>query len=123
MSDERESDERDHISKNDQEIVTDDIEVFQLGKLSSKKTDDNIEKESDEGNRMDMSDDKDYYERYQIENLESLKRIDSQQNRYNYDLVDTYIKLEKNVVKNTELSTSESVSGKMVETPDENVNT
>ena len=44
MSDERESDERDHISKNDHKRVTDDIEVFKLGKLSSRKNDDNIEK-------------------------------------------------------------------------------
>ena len=47
MSDDRESDERDQRSKNDQEIVTDDIEVFKLGTLSSKKNDDNIKKESD----------------------------------------------------------------------------
>ena len=67
MSDDRGSDERYQTSKNDQEIVTGDIEVFKLGKLSSKKNDDNIEKESDEGNRMDMSDDKDYDERYQID--------------------------------------------------------
>ena len=31
MSDDKESDERDRISKNDEEIVTDDIEVFKLG--------------------------------------------------------------------------------------------
>ena len=34
MSDDKESDERDQISKNDEERVTDDIEVFKLGKLS-----------------------------------------------------------------------------------------
>ena len=46
--------------------MTGDIEFFQLGKLSSKKNDDNIEKEDDERNRMDASDDKDSYERGQI---------------------------------------------------------
>ena len=44
MSDDKEYDERDQIVKKDEEIVTDDIEVFKLGKLSSKKNDDNIEK-------------------------------------------------------------------------------
>ena len=44
MSDDNESDERDQISKNDEEKVTDDIEVLKLGKLSSKKNDENIEK-------------------------------------------------------------------------------
>ena len=44
MRDGKESDERDQISKNYEERVTDDIEVLKLGKLSSKKNDDNIEK-------------------------------------------------------------------------------
>ena len=48
-----------------------------------------------------------------MENTESLKNMDSQQNRENDYLVDTYIKLETNVVKNTELSTSESMARKM----------
>ena len=38
-------------------------------------------------------------QRDKTENPESLKRIDRQQNRENYDLVDTYIGLEKNVAK------------------------
>ena len=33
MSDDKNSDERDQISKNDEEIVTGEIEVFKLGKL------------------------------------------------------------------------------------------
>ena len=41
----------------------------------------------------------------------------------NYDLVDTNIELETNVVKNTELSTSESEAIKMTQNPDENVDT
>ena len=49
------------------------------------------------------------YERYQIENPELLRRVDSQQNRENDYHVDTYIELETNVVKNTKLSASESV--------------
>ena len=44
MSDENDSDERDKIIKNNEERATDDIEVFKLGKLSSKKNDDSIEK-------------------------------------------------------------------------------
>ena len=44
MSDDKDSDERDHVSKNDEERVTDYIYFFKLGKLSSKKDDDNIEK-------------------------------------------------------------------------------
>ena len=44
MSDLEKSDERDQKSKNYEERVTDYIEVFKLGKLSSKKNDDNIEK-------------------------------------------------------------------------------
>ena len=38
-----------------------------MEKLCSKKYDDNIEKEDDEINRMDMSDDKDSDKRYQID--------------------------------------------------------
>ena len=34
---------REHISKNDEERVTEDIEVLKLGKLSSQKNIDNIE--------------------------------------------------------------------------------
>ena len=66
MNDDKESDERDHISKNDEEKVTEDIEILKLGKLSSQKNKDNIEKESDERNWMDMSDEKYSDERYQI---------------------------------------------------------
>ena len=61
-----EYDERYQISKNYEEIVTVDIVVFKLRKLSSKKNDDNIEKESDERNQMDMSDDRESDEVYHI---------------------------------------------------------
>ena len=43
MSDYKESDERDQISKDDEETVTGDIEVLKLVKLSSNKNIDNIE--------------------------------------------------------------------------------
>ena len=43
MSDDKKSDERDEIIKNDEEKVTEDIEVLKLGKLSSQKNIDNIE--------------------------------------------------------------------------------
>ena len=44
MSDDKDSDERYQIIENDEERVTGDIEVLQLGKFSSKKNDDNIKK-------------------------------------------------------------------------------
>ena len=47
--------------------MTDDIELFKLWRLSSKKNDENLEKLSDERNCMDMSDDKDSDEIYQID--------------------------------------------------------
>ena len=57
MSNYKDSDKRDEKNKNDEEIVTDDIEFSKLGK-GTKKNIDNVEKESDERNRMDMIDDK-----------------------------------------------------------------
>ena len=42
--DDKVSYERDQISKNHEEKVTEDIEVFKLGKLSMQKNIDNIEK-------------------------------------------------------------------------------
>ena len=47
--------------------MTNDIEVLKLGKLSSQKNDDNIEKYYDERNWIDMSDDRDSDERCQID--------------------------------------------------------
>ena len=44
MIDDKESDERNHINKNYEEKVTEDIEVLKLGKLSLQKNKDNIEK-------------------------------------------------------------------------------
>ena len=66
MSDDKESDEIDHIDKNDEKSVTNDIEVSKLGKFGLQKNTDNIEKEPDERNRMDMIDDKEYDEGDQI---------------------------------------------------------
>ena len=37
MSDDKDSDERDHIDKNDEEIVTNDIEVLKLEKKIAEK--------------------------------------------------------------------------------------
>ena len=59
-------DERDQISNNDEEKMTEDAEVLKLGKLSSQKNIDKIEKYSDDSNQMDMSDDNKYEEIYQI---------------------------------------------------------
>ena len=44
----REYDERDQIDENDKETLTDDIEVFKLGKLSFKRYIDKVDKEFDE---------------------------------------------------------------------------
>ena len=65
MSDDKDSDERYQISKNNEEKVSDVIEVLKLGKLSTQKNIDNVQKESDENNWMDMSDDKKYDKRDQ----------------------------------------------------------
>ena len=58
MSDDKKSDERDQISKNYEEKVTEDIEVLKLGKLSLQKNIYNIEKYYDESNWMNMNDGK-----------------------------------------------------------------
>ena len=58
MSDDKYPDEIDQIDKNNEERVTNDIDVLKLGNFGSKKNADNIEKESDEINWMDMIDDK-----------------------------------------------------------------
>ena len=44
ISDDKDSDERDRISENDGKIVTDDMKVLKLGKLSSWENIENIEK-------------------------------------------------------------------------------
>ena len=64
VSNNKKSDGRYQISKIEEEKVTEDTEVLKLGKLSSHKNIDSIEKYFDEGNSMDMSDDKDSVERY-----------------------------------------------------------
>ena len=58
MSYYKDSDERDHMDKNEEKMVTNDIEVLKMGKLSWQQNMDNIEKQSDERNWMDMMDDK-----------------------------------------------------------------
>ena len=82
MSDENESYEIYHIHKNYQERVTNDIEVLKLGNQGSQKYIDNIEKESDERNRMDMIDDKEY-----DENIIKEKAKNMIQNQKNQKLV------------------------------------
>ena len=61
MIDEKESDERDQIGKNDEEILNDDLEVFKLVKFISERYIDNIYKEFDEINWTDIIDDKESY--------------------------------------------------------------
>ena len=76
MSDDKESDKRDQISKIDEEKVTGDIEVLKLGKLSLQKNIDNIEKAYDDRNWMDMSDDNESDERDQISKNDEEKVTD-----------------------------------------------
>ena len=66
MSSEKESDERDKIGQNDEYRLTDDIEFLELVKLSSQKNIDNIGKESYKINQIDIIDDKESVETYQI---------------------------------------------------------
>ena len=66
MSDNRESDEREQISKNYEVKVSDVIEDLKLGKSSSHKDVDNVETESDKINQANMSDYKDSVERDEI---------------------------------------------------------
>ena len=54
------------MSKNDEVKLSDVIEYMKLGNLSPHKNLDNVEKESDKINHVDMSDDKDYTERDEI---------------------------------------------------------
>ena len=96
MSDDKKYDERYQISKNYEEKVTEDIEVLKLGELSPQKNMDNIEKYSDEIDRIDISDDEKYGERDDIsknyeekvtEDIEVLKlgKLSSQKNIDNVD--------------------------------------
>ena len=59
MIDDKEYYERYQIGENEEEILNSDIKVSKLGKLISKRYINNVDKESDEINRMDMSYDKD----------------------------------------------------------------
>ena len=119
MSNYKYSNERDHVDKNHEERVTHDIEVSIMGKYGSQNNIGNVEKESYEENWMDMIDDIEYDETdqtreikeddleskesetdegYQLENPESLQRIDIKHNRDNYDPVEIYIELKTNLV-------------------------
>ena len=91
--------------------IVDDEEYDERDQIREIKKDD-LESEESETDEI-----------YRIENTESLKMIDKQQNRENEYPVDADIELEINVTKNTELSTSESVVRKMTKTTDENVDT
>ena len=51
--------------------MTDDIEFLKQGNLSSQKNIDDIDKESDEKNRIDIIDDKESDERGQIREIKS----------------------------------------------------
>ena len=58
MSDGKDSNERDHIGEDYEDILTDDIEVLELVKLSLQKNIDTMEKEYDKSNQIDIIDNK-----------------------------------------------------------------
>ena len=58
MIDDKKSDERYQIGENHEDRLTDDIRKLKLGKLSSQKSLENIDKESNEINQIYMIDDK-----------------------------------------------------------------
>ena len=62
MSDNKYSDEREQISKNDGVKVSDIVEDLKVGNFSSHKYVDNVDIEYDKRNLVDMSDEKDYVE-------------------------------------------------------------
>ena len=62
----KESDERNQISKNDEEKIIEDIEILKLQNLSTQNIYIYFEKEFDEINIMDISENKDPDEREQI---------------------------------------------------------
>ena len=99
LSDDKESAERDEISKDSEETLTEvDKEYDEIYQIGESKEDD-LESEKEET-----------YERYQNKDPQLIKRVDKQKNRENDDRVDTDIELKTNVMKNTELSTSNSVA-------------
>ena len=81
MSDSKDSDEREQIIKNDEVKESDIVEDLKLGKLSSHKYVDNVETEYDKINMMDMSDEKDSAERFEISknDEEKLTDVDEEQ--------------------------------------------
>ena len=64
LIDEKESDKKYQISKNDEEKIIEDIEIMKLQNLRSKKKYIYLEGKSEKINSNDMSDNKDYDERY-----------------------------------------------------------
>ena len=58
MIDDKKSDERYQIGENHEDRLTDDIRKLKLGILSSQKSLENIDKESNEINQIYMIDDK-----------------------------------------------------------------
>ena len=66
MSDNKDSDEIEQISKNDEVKVSYILEDLKVGKSSSHKYVDNVDTESDKINLVDMSDEKDSAERVEI---------------------------------------------------------
>ena len=66
MIDAKESDKRDQIGENGEEILNIDVEVLKLRILISKIYIENDYKEYDESNQIDISDDKEYDKRDNI---------------------------------------------------------
>ena len=76
MIDKKDSDERDEISKNDEENIIEDIEIMKLQNLSSQNIYISLEKESDDITPRGMSDNKDSDERDEISKNDEVKVSD-----------------------------------------------
>ena len=77
MTNENVPDEKNQIGESDEYRSTDDMEVLKLGTLCSKRNIYGIEKEYDETNQINIIDDKESDERYQInENEEEILNTD-----------------------------------------------
>ena len=99
ISDDKESDERYHIGENDEERVTDDIEVLKPGTLSLQKNMDNLEKEYDKSNQIDIIDDKEYDKR---DNIGEMKENELESEEQETDEIENIEEIKENELEEEE---------------------
>ena len=100
MSDNKDSDEREQIIKNDEVKVSVIIEDLKVVKLSSRKYVDNVDTESDKRNMLDMSYDKDSYEINQISKNDEEKLTDvDEESEEIYHIIILKNKMIQNLMK------------------------